>query len=181
MSYLYAALKCLLLPGAFVRGFWEQLMCKILKLPVENREYLSFSESCGHCEHSLAKTEGKAFLMATFPGFMNFNIGIWFFITALLNFRYMGITVYDSVGVFVLNVAFLYLGACFLCCLFPLREDIENFMFLAYKMPATSPLVIILRVLAFIPAIITKIGAVLEKYCITFLIYAAAVAAVFLL
>ncbi len=125
-------MKFLVFPGAYLRGFWEQLTCRILKIPVERVGYLHPDEACGHAEHSFAKTQFAAYLMATGPGFMNFNIGLFTFLYGFLNIRYMGITVYDSIPVFIISVICIYLGVSALCCAFPLTEDVLNYKSIAY-------------------------------------------------
>ena len=47
MTALYIASKILTFPGAYIRGFWEQLTCRILGLPVEIPGYLRIDEACG--------------------------------------------------------------------------------------------------------------------------------------
>ena len=55
MRTLYIITRILTFPGAYLRGFWEQLTCRILGLPVEVPGYLRIDEACSHVEHSLAK------------------------------------------------------------------------------------------------------------------------------
>lgn len=175
MTTLYIIFKYLTFPGAYLHAFWEQVSCKFFKIPVEKQKYLRLEESSGHIYHSLATKEGSAFFCATFAGFMNFITGIWCFLAGYFNLRYMGITIYDSKSIFFMSIALLYLGSSLLLNLFPLIEDIENFIYYAYKTPdfsinyARLPL----RMLAFIPAIITKIGAYAEKYSVTYILFIA--------
>lgn len=132
MKTIYTILKLIVFPGAYLRGFWEQLTCRILKIPVESQGYIRPDESCGHVEHSFAKSRFAAYLVATGPGFMNFCIGLFTFLYGFMNIRYMGITVYDSVPVFIISIICIYLGVSALCCLFPLTEDILNYKTFAY-------------------------------------------------
>ena len=126
MTKLYIIGKILTFPGAYIKGFWEQLTCRILGLPVEVPGYLRIDEACGHVEHAFAKKGFASYLMATGPGFMNFITGVPLFIAGFLNLRYMGITPYDSVPLFILYVLMLYVGVSLLCNVFPLTEDILN-------------------------------------------------------
>lgn len=168
MTALYIASKILTFPGAYLRGFWEQLTCKILGLPVEVPGYLRIDEACGHVEHAMAKKGFAAYLMATGSGFMNLMTGVPLFLAGFLNIKYMGITPYDSVGLFVFYVLMMYVGISMLCNLFPLVEDALNLNDLLYRQKKGN---VIGRIFAAIPAFITYIGAFLEKYCITLVLW----------
>mgnify|MGYP003425148020 CR=1 FL=1 len=164
MTVLYIASKILTFPGAYLRGFWEQLTCKILGLPIEVPGYLRIDEACGHVEHGLAKKGFSAYLMATGPGFMNFMSGVFMFLAGYLNLKYMGITATDSVPLFVFYILLTYVGISLLCNIFPLVEDAMNLYDVAFsqkKMNAVG------RFFAFIPTVITYAGAYLEKYAVT--------------
>ena len=177
MTGLYIASKILSFPGAYIRGFWEQFTCKLLGLPVEVPGYLRIDEACGHVEHALPKKGFAAYLIATGPGFMNFNSGLFILLAGFMNLRYMGITVWDSVPLFILYALMVYVGASLLCSSFPLVEDAMNLYDLLYRQKKGN---IVGRILAFIPTVIAYAGAYLEKYCITFILVAAGVIAGFL-
>ena len=164
MTALYVASKILTFPGAYIRGFWEQLTCRILGLPVEIPGYLRIDEACSHVEHAMAKKGFAAYLMATGPGFMNFNAGFALFFGGFMNLKYMGITPFDSVPLFILYVVMTYVGISMLCNVFPLVEDAMNLYGLLYTQKKGN---IIGRILAFIPTVITYAGAYAEKYCVT--------------
>ncbi len=166
ITKLYIFSKILTFPGAYIRGFWEQLTCKILGLGVEVPGYLRIDEACGHVEHQLAKKGFAAYLIATGPGFMNLMTGFPIFFAGFLNLRYMGITPKDSVPLFILYLLMLYVGVSLLCNIFPLVEDAMNLNDLLYRQKKGN---IIGRILAAIPAFITNIGAYVEKYSISFI------------
>lgn len=168
MTALYIASKILTFPGAYIKGFWEQLTCKLLGLPVEVPGYLRIDEACGHVEHALPKKGFAAYLIATGPAFMNFNIGFWIFLAGFLNLRFMGITPNDSLGLFIMYVVMTYVGISMLCNVFPLVEDAMNLYELLYKQKKGN---VVGRIFAFIPAVITYAGAYLEKYCITVILW----------
>lgn len=168
MTALYIASKILTFPGAYIKGFWEHLTCKILGLPVEIPGYLRIDEACGHVEHTLAVKGFSAYLMATGPAFMNFNAGIWIFFAGYTSLDYMGITPYDSVGLFVFYILMTYVGVSMLCNVFPLVEDAMNLYDLLYLQKKGNA---IGRILAYIPTVITYAGAFAEKYCITLLFW----------
>lgn len=176
MTKLYIASKILTFPGAYIRGFWEQLTCKILGLPVEVPGYLRIDEACGHVEHVMAKKGFASYLMATGPGFMNFMAGIPFFLAGFLNLKYMGITAGDSLPLFIFYLLMLYVGISMLCNLFPLVEDAMNLFDVVYSQKKTN---IIGRILMFIPSVITYAGAYLEKYCVTVILWIIAMVCAF--
>ena len=168
MTALYIASKILTFPGAYIKGFWEQLTCKLLGLPVEVPGYLRIDEACGHVEHAFPKKGWPAYLIATGPAFMNFNIGLWIFLAGFLNLRFMGITAADSTALFVVYVVMTYVGISMLCNVFPLVEDAMNLYDLLYRQKKGNAAG---RVFAFIPTVITYAGAYLEKYCVTPLLW----------
>lgn len=176
MTKLYIALKILAFPGAYIRGFWEQLTCKILGLAVEVPGYLRIDEACGHVEHTMAKKGFASYLIATGPGFMNFMTGVPFFLAGFLNLKYMGITFADSKGLFIFYALMLYVGISMLCTLFPLVEDAMNLFDVVYSKKKSG---IIGRILMFIPSVITYAGAYLEKYCVIPVVWAAAIICAF--
>lgn len=178
MTALYIASKILTFPGAYVKGFWEQLTCKLLGLPVEVPGYLRLDEACGHVEHAFPKKGWAAYLIATGPVFMNFNIGLWIFLAGFMNLYFLGITPNDSVGLFVVYVIVTYLGISMLCNVFPLVEDAMNLYDLLYRKKKGN---IVGRIFGFIPTVITYVGAYLEKYCITVVLWIAAMVFAFAL
>ncbi len=174
MRLIYVIFKFLLFPGTFIRGAWEHLTCKILHLSVESEGYLRPDEACGHVEHALATTPWSAWIMATGPGFMMFNAGMAFLYAGVCNIFYLGLTPYDSLPKFILYVIMIYLGVSFLCSLFPLTEDIMNYFDLAFHGKKGPSLII--KILSFPLALITRIGAFCERNCINFLLAAGFIA-----
>ena len=168
MTALYIASKILTFPGAYLRGFWEHLTCKILGLPIDVPGYLRIDEACGHVEHGLTQTGFASYLMATGPGFMNFMTGFPMLLAGFINLRYMGITAADSIGLFVFYILLTYVGISLLCNVFPLVEDAMNLNDVAFSQRKMS---LIGRILTFIPSKITYLGAYLEKYAITFILW----------
>lgn len=161
MRMLYFITKIICLPGAYIRCFWEHLTCRILRLMVEPVGYIRMDEACGHTEHSLPTTQFGAWLISTGPGFMNFNMGLAFFLFGYLNIKDMGITPWDSVPLFILYVASMYLGVSMLCCLFPLTEDILNYWSIAYAQGTVLNYLIAIVVFLFTPVIIFILLAML--------------------
>lgn len=178
MRILYVITKFILFPGAYLRGFWEHLTCRILKLMVEPGGYLRPDEACGHVEHSLAKSQFAAYLISTGPGFMNFNMGMFFFLFGFVNIKTLGITFYDGAVLYIVYVIAMYIGISMLNCLFPLTEDILNFWEIAYGKSEDKSIIRkaadgVGKVLGFPFALITRAGAFLEKNCIIFILWVA--------
>ncbi len=168
MTVIYIASKILTFPGAYLRGFWEQLTCKILGLPVEMPGYLRLDEACGHVEHGLAEKGFSVYLIATGPGFMNLMTGFPLFLAGYINLVYMGIRPADSMGLFIFYILLLYVGFSLLCNVFPLVEDAMNLYDIVFSQKKMN---IIGRIFAFIPSMITYAGAYLEKYAITVILW----------
>ena len=51
MTGLYILIRYLTFPGAIMKGFWQQVVCRICKVPVEDNRYLRNDEMCGSVEH----------------------------------------------------------------------------------------------------------------------------------
>ncbi len=168
MTALYIASKILTFPGAYLRGFWEHLTCKILGLPVEVPGYLRIDEACGHVEHGLAKKGFASYLMATGPGFMNLVTGFPIFLAGYINLCLLSVRPSDSVGLFIFYVLLTYVGISLLCNLFPLVEDAMNLHDVAFSQKKMN---VVGRILAFIPSVITSVGARLEKYGIPVILW----------
>ncbi len=164
MTMLYIISKILTFPGAYIKGFWENITCKILGLGIEIPGYLRIDENCGHVEHLLPNKGFAAYLMATGPAFMNFNSGLWLFLCGFVQLKYMGITHHDSIPLFILYVLMTYVGVSMLCNVFSSVEDAMNLHDLLYSQKKGNA---IGRILAYIPAKLNYAGAYLEKYCIT--------------
>lgn len=178
MTALYIASKILTFPGAYIKGFWEHLTCKLLGLPVESEGYLRLDEACGHVEHAFPKKGWPAYLIATGPGFMNFNIGLWIFLAGFLNLYYLGVTPADSIVRFIVYILMIYVGLSMLCNIFPLVDDAMNLYDLLYKQKKGN---IIGRILAFLPAVTVYIGAYIEKYGISVVLWAVLMVLAFVL
>ena len=194
MTILYIISKYICFPGAYMRAFWEHITCKILMLQVEPGKYVKRDEASGHIEHSLAKTQWSAWLMATGPGFLNFNLGSSLFLFGFLSVKYMGITPWDKVDIsvavgnkmlqflhtlgiqnmypFYIYLIAMYLGVSLLCNVFPLTEDIINYWSMAYgplgkKSIAKSTIAKLNLPLAGI----TRLGAFLDAKGILFILW----------
>ncbi|MBQ7653453.1 MAG: hypothetical protein IJS17_00090 [Clostridia bacterium] len=159
MTALYVITKYLTFPGAFLRCFWEQFMCKLFKLPIENNKCLQTNEMCGHIEHEMVDGKVKSFFFTFVPGFLTFLMGVVCLIPPVVDLLILNVsTTLLRIVCFVL----LYFAVSMLTNIFPGIEDAmvmwENY----------TELGIGLKILFFLGAATMKIGAYCEKYTITF-------------
>ena len=182
MRYLYVIGKYITFPGAYLRAFWEHMTCLMLGLPVENTSYLRADEMCGHVEHFLPQKGFSAYFGATAPGFMGLITGLPLVILGVFNLRFTGITFADSTALFVLYIALTYIGVSIMCCLYPQFEIAQNLWDITLqKIRSEDKKSVIGGVFMFLPALVTYIGAVLERFSVPVLIWAAGLAVVFII
>lgn len=159
MTALYVITKYLTFPGAFLRCFWEQFMCKLSKLPIENNKCLQTNEMCGHIEHEMVTGKTRSFFFTFIPGLMTFILGVVCLIPPLVNLLFLNVS---TLTVRIVCYVLLYLAVSMLTNIFPSIEDAmvmwENY----------TQLGIGLKILFFLGAVIMKAGAFCEKYTITF-------------
>lgn len=120
MRYINAIVKILTFPGGLLRGFWEQLFCKIYGIPVENRKYFQFNEMAGHIEHEPIKHPTMNYFYCLVSGLMVFIAGFIFVFPAFVNLFYLDIM---DETMRTINYVFLYLGFSMLTNIFPSIED----------------------------------------------------------
>lgn len=162
MTALYIIVKYLTFPGALVRGMWEQIVCRICKVPVEDNRYLRKDEMISHVEHELMPTAQSAFAICFVPAFMN-ALGALFLCVAPTMF-----TVYAQINDIMLtavNLVAYWFAASLMVNSYPLVEDAMNMMEKIYKHGN------ILQKILYAPgAVLLYIGAYVEKYCISFIL-----------
>ncbi|MCL2447168.1 MAG: hypothetical protein FWD06_10430 [Oscillospiraceae bacterium] len=119
MKTIYLISKFITLPGAFLKGFWEHLACRLLHIPVENANYLPADVHCGHVQNSPAQSPAQSFLLALLP-YLAQRALAWIFIAAaappLLLF---GVRSAQESHFFFLYLVALYFGLSLLCNSFP--------------------------------------------------------------
>jgi len=136
MKILYLVTKILTYPGAFMKGFWEHVACRMLKVQVTDRRYLRPNEFCGHAAHAPAMTPAKAYLLSFLPYIAQRILG-WIFVGAsaapllLFNLRSR-----EENPLFVLEIVALFLGLSLLCNSFPQWEDAKRHWRLFYGIPS---------------------------------------------
>ncbi|MDR1927648.1 MAG: hypothetical protein LBQ33_03305 [Oscillospiraceae bacterium] len=126
MKILYLISKILSCPGAFLKGFWEHLTCRILRLEVLRRGYFRDNRYCGHVEHAQAQTAPRAFLMAYLPYCAQCIIGFIFFFAGFAPVLLFGLRSAQASTYFWHEVIFLYLGLSCLCNCAPERQDAKT-------------------------------------------------------
>jgi len=135
MKTVYLITKILTYPGAFMKGFWEHVACRMLRLRVTDRRYLCFNELCGHVAHAPAMTPAKAYLLSLLPYIAQRILG-WVFVGAaaapllIFNMRTQA-----ENPLFLLEVAALFLGLSLVCNAFPQWEDAKRHWRLFYGGP----------------------------------------------
>lgn len=161
MTAFYYITKYLTFPGAYVRCFWEQIICRIYRVPVEDNRYLRQDEMCSHVDHELMPTASGAFALCFVPAFFN-AIGAFFLAILPVVFLF----IYETTNLLLLAVCTVsYWFACSLYLnSYSLVEDAMNMMEKIYKKGN------ILQKILYAPgAALLYIGAYLEKYGITFI------------
>ena len=140
MTLWYVITKIFTFPGALTKAFYEQLMCKIFKCPVEDNRYLRTDEMCGHVEHEFIERPVASFMYCFIPGLLNFLFGLFLGLFPLINVVYLGnytgfvassqilssaITDTNAVALvdMLLPIVFMWLSVSMFNNLFPLVED----------------------------------------------------------
>lgn len=161
MKILYIISKYITFPGAFLRCFWEQFVCKIQKVAIENNKCLQVNEMCGHIEHETIDGKVKSFLNALIPGLLVFIAGAVLLTAPFVNLLLIGIL---QKPLKVIMYVMLYLALSMLTNIFPSTED-AIFMWENYKQLGKG-----LKILFAPGAAIMYVGSYLEKYCVTFFV-----------
>ena len=160
MTGLYILIKYLTFPGALVRGMWEQIVCRMCKVPVEDNRYLRRDEMIGHVEHEFMPKAQGAFAICFVPFFFNMLGALILGIipaVMLLYLQFRGILLGVTCAVSYWFAISLFVNA------FPLVEDALNMVDKVYHEGN------ILQKIIYTPGVWTcYAGAYLEKYCLTF-------------
>ncbi len=172
MTFLYELTRLLTFPGAFVRCFWEQIVCRICGVPVEDNRYLRADELSSHVDHELMPTASSAFAICFVPAFFN---AIGAFALAIIPLAYLFI--YETTNtVLAVVCAVSYWLACSLYInSYSLIEDAKNMIGKVYGDGN-----IFQKVLYAPAAAILYIGSYLEAYGVTFIAVIVATVALFI-
>lgn len=162
MTTLYIIVKYLTFPGALVRCMWEQIVCRICKVPVEDNRNLRKDEMASHIEHELMPTAQGAFAICFVPAFMN-ALGALFLSIAPLVFTVFA--QFDDTALTVVNLIAYWFAASLMVNSYPLIEDAMNMMEKIYKHGNVFQ-----KILYAPAAALLYVGAYVEKYCISFVL-----------
>ena len=188
MTAFYVITKFLTFPGAVTKALFEHIMCKICKLPVEDTRCLRTDEMCGHIEHELLERPAASFWYCFIPGLLNFLLGMCLSLFGIINVYLLGNfsgfiqnnailsnlfasalssnTILVSTVDFLLPIIFLWLGFSMFVNMAPLPED-------ALMMKEQyNNLSGFLKVLFAPGCFVMRIGATMERYGLTFILFA---------
>jgi len=141
MNIIYITTKILTYPGAYLKGVFEHLVCRMLGIPVCGGGYLQGDEWCGHAEHEPAGTPVKAWLVCFLPGLAQCVLASIFFgasVGPLLIFGLRGGEI--AWLVFFLAVVSLFLGVSMISNVFPHWSDARRLWHLFYGTPTEEEL-----------------------------------------
>jgi len=125
MRTLYIITKVITYPGAFLKGFWEHVTCRILKIKVLDNNYHAFDFHGGHVKHEDAATPAKTFLLALLPNIMQQLFG-WIFVAAASPLLLFGLRGPSDSYFFWLYAVALFFGLSLLCNSFAQWEDAKH-------------------------------------------------------
>lgn len=161
MTVLYTVTRVFTFFGAAMRTFWEVLVCRMFRIPIEDIRTFKVSELCGHADHELTETRGQAFMMCWFPLTLNFLISV----CLLLGGAYRVVYVGDVTN--VLSWIYLWLGFSFAANCFPSYEDMLSFKDFFYGKRNKN---LFLKIILAPFFALIFVGSFLEKYSVNFLI-----------
>ncbi|MBR2875569.1 MAG: hypothetical protein IKC01_00350 [Clostridia bacterium] len=159
MTYIYVATRIITYFGTELRTFWEHLVCRFFKIPVEDARAFKSSEMCGHIEHELTKSVEEAFVMCFFPFIMNLLLGICVLLTGAYRVIYIG-------EISVSSCIFLWVGISLLANCAPSFEDVLSFKDALYNDKTKG----VVRVLLTPHFAVSYACAFLERYSLTFVL-----------
>ena len=138
MTNLYVATRVLTFFGAMLRTFWEQLVCRICGIPVEDVRAFKVSELCGHVEHELTENKKQTFLICFLPFVLNFILSVCFLLGGAYKIVYIG----DMKT--LTGYLFFLLGISFAANCVPSFEDVLSFKDFFYSEKSNKILKIVL-------------------------------------
>ena len=162
MTTLTIITRYLTFPGALVRGFFEQLICRICGIPVEDNRIVRREELSGHIEHELFPKARGAFAICFVPAFMNGILAFLLCICPTVN-----LFMFEMSGVLqtiLFAVAYWFAFSLYVNS-YPTIEDMLNMKEKVYKEGTAAQKIFYAPGFLFL-----TIGAYAEKYGITFLL-----------
>lgn len=157
MTTVYVITRVLTFFGAVLRTFWEHLVCRMCKIPVEDIRVFKNDELCGHIEHEFAENLKHSFLICWLPFTLNFILGCAFLLTGSFRLFYIG----ESIA--LENIGLLWLGiSCFANC----APSYEDALLLKDYIQGCKKIVV--KVLVYPFFAVAYASAFLERFSITF-------------
>ena len=156
MTFIYTVIKYVTFPGAYIRCFFEQILLRITKTPVEDSRYIRDDEMSGHIEHELIKSPCSALFTALIPCLINI-CGAAFLAVCSLFFSP------SSVAGRIFSGLSLWFAVSLLSNCFPTVEDALNMAHRIYKEGNIFEKILFSPFFA-----VLFVGAYLEKYSLTF-------------
>lgn len=181
MTVLHWIVGYLTFPAALLRAFLEHIFLKAAHVPVEDTDYMQKNELFGHVEHKPVSELGKSFCVSFLPGLILFLSGAVLLAVSGTQLFYLGLTPVDvrtgKVSVlFIVSVVLFYLGASLCSRMFPTYED-ALYLWEAYTESDSKAA----KILLFLPVVLLRAGAFLERFCLWTLCIAAASVILFLM
>lgn len=165
MTKLYVFIKSLLFPGAYLRCFFEQLVCRMWKIPTEDNRYLRDDEMSSHIEHELAPTASKAFAICWVPHILTIISGL---LLGMIPVMVLFILEIDDLLLTIFCAVCWWFAVSIFASSFPSIEDAINMREKVYKKGN------FLQKILFTPGfIVTYIGAYAERYLVSFILLVA--------
>lgn len=159
MNGLYFATRVITYFGTELRVFFEHVICRIFKIPVEDERVFKPSELCGHIEHELIKSAGQSFVMCFVPFFLNLFLGSCMLLTGSFKLFYIGD--FKSPIAYIM----LYLGISLVANCAPSFEDALSFKDNLYTKSNMFLKIILSPFFA-----VAYASAFLERFSLTFLL-----------
>ncbi|MCR5484357.1 MAG: hypothetical protein K6F09_02065 [Clostridiales bacterium] len=174
MTALYMISKYITFPGAYMKGFFEHIVCRMLKADIYSAEkYVKNNALSGHVYIIPPTGAAKSFLVCFLPGLFNFILGAASYAVSIVTLGFLGVRYWDIFSgtrnpMFFVYCVLLYFSASIMCNLFPYYEDAEHMWKKLYGKKNRTPL--ILKILLFIPSAVILVGAYIERYALSLLI-----------
>ncbi|MDR1465661.1 MAG: hypothetical protein LBJ11_10250 [Oscillospiraceae bacterium] len=126
MKIVYLISKLFSYPGAFLKGFWEHLTCRVLKVPVYDRVYLLANYHCGHTWHGPVRKTSTLFLLAFLPWLAQKLTALIFLCASAIPLILFGLRSATETSAFFFNLLCLFLGLSCLSNAYPEWEDAKE-------------------------------------------------------
>lgn len=167
MTVLYLISKFLTFPAVLVRAFYEHILLRLFKVPVENASYLQLNEVFGHAEHDLISKKSANLCFCCIPGFLQVLFSVPLMAISFLQLYVLGVTPLDPQSgtvspMFIICIVLRVFGIWLLSNVFPLYEDALNLREQVLKAKG------FFKIFLFPVAVFVRIGAFLERFGITF-------------